>query len=317
MAKYRSQLPQIIDRLFLTDGGLETTLVFHEGLDLPCFASFPLLADEDGRAKLSKYYEEYLRIARDSGLGFILDTPTWRANPDWGRELGYDAAALADVNRRSVAYISTLRGGWERPGQVILLNGVIGPRGDGYKAGRMTAEEAEDYHALQINVFADTKADMVSAITMNTSEEAIGIARAAKKSGMPCVISFTVETDGRLATGISLREAIEETDAATDESPIYYMINCAHPSHFEDALTGGEQWAKRIGGLRANASAKSHAELDEATELDLGDPVDLAQRYRSLRSTYLSMRVIGGCCGTDHRHIQAICDACLPRAAAE
>ncbi|MCF6370246.1 homocysteine S-methyltransferase family protein [Rhizobium halophilum] len=316
MAKYRSQLPQIIDSLFLTDGGLETTLVFHEGLDLPCFASFPLLANEDGRAKLSKYYEEYLRISRDSGLGFILDTPTWRANPDWGRELGYDAAALADLNRRSVAYISSLRDGWERPGQEILLNGVIGPRGDGYKAGRMTAEEAEDYHALQISVFAETEADMVSAITMNTVEEAIGIARAAKKSGMPCVISFTVETDGRLATGISLREAIEETDAATDGSPTYYMINCAHPSHFEDALSRGEQWAKRIGGLRANASAKSHAELDEATELDIGDPLDLAQRYRSLRGRYPSMRVIGGCCGTDHRHIQAMCDVCLPRAAA-
>ncbi|MET3585465.1 homocysteine S-methyltransferase [Pseudorhizobium tarimense] len=253
MAKYRSQLPQIIDSLFLADGGLETTLVFHEGLDLPCFASFPLLDDDDGRAKLSKYYEAYLRIARDSGLSFILDTPTWRANPDWGRELGYDAAALSDVNRRSVAYISTLRDSWERPGQEILLNGVIGPRGDGYKAGRMTAEEAEDYHALQISVLAETEADMVSAVTMNTVEEAIGIARAAKSNGMPCVVSFTAATDGRLATGTSLREAIEETDAATDGSPIYYMINCAHPSHFEDALARGEHWAMRIGGLRANA----------------------------------------------------------------
>lgn len=317
MTKHTARLLHLSDRTFLTDGGLETTLVFHRGLDLPFFASFPLLDDERGREELTEYYETYLAIARERGLGFILDTPTWRASPDWGPKLGYDLAALLDLNKRSIAYLAELRSVWERPGQSIILNGAIGPRGDGYKAGHMKADEAEDYHAFQIGAFAQTEADMVTAFTMNNVEEAIGIARAAKAASIPCVISFTVETDGRLASGASLQDAIEGTDAATGASPIYYMINCAHPSHFDGALSRGEKWVSRLGGIRANASTKSHAELDESSELDIGDPIDLARRYDGLRGTYPSMRVIGGCCGTDHRHLLAICAACLPLAAAE
>nr|CAD6430471.1 homocysteine S-methyltransferase [Rhizobium sp. Q54] len=317
MAKYRNQLPQLNETTFLTDGGLETTLIFHQGLELPLFASFPLLKEEEGRQALRKYYESYLELARARNLGFVLDTATWRANPDWARELGYSLTELRDLNLHAVEFIAALRRQWESPGQAIVLNGVVGPRGDGYKAGRMSAEEAQDYHAFQIGVFAASDADMVSAITMNTIEEAIGIARASKAANMPCVISFTVEADGRLVTGQSLREAIEATDAATGTGPAYYMINCAHPSHFEGALARGEDWVARIGGVRANASTKSHAELDEATELDIGDPIDLGHRYQGLRRRYPSMRVIGGCCGTDHRHLQAICQICLPLIAAE
>ena len=317
MAKYRPRLAQRTDQTFLTDGGLETTLIFLRGIDLPFFASFPLLDDEHGQQELTTYYETYLRIARERGLGFILDTPTWRASADWGPKLGYDLSALRDLNVRSVAYLAQLRNAWERPGQSIILNGAIGPRGDGYKAGRMSADEAEKYHAFQVDAFAETEADMVTGVTMNNIEEAVGVARAANAADIPCVISFTVETDGRLASGASLREAIERTDDATRASPIYYMINCAHPSHFEDALAQGEAWTSRIGGIRANASAKSHAELDDSTEVDIGDPADLARRYYGLRRNYPSLRVMGGCCGTDHRHLQAICDACLPLAAAE
>lgn len=317
MTKHATRLAQLTDRTFLTDGGLETTLIFLRGLDLPHFASFPLLDSERGRQELTAYYETYLAIARERGLGFVLDTPTWRASADWGPPLGYDLAALRDLNKRSVAYIAELRKAWERPGEVIILNGVIGPRGDGYKAGRMGADEAEEYHSFQVDAFAETDAEMVTAVTMNNIGEAIGIARAAKKAGIPSVISFTVETDGRMVDGASLPEAIERTDEATDAAPLYYMINCAHPSHFEGVLAGDENWIARIGGIRANASAKSHAELDESTELDIGDPIDLGKRYGGLRSRHPSIRVIGGCCGTDHRHLQAICDACTPLAAAE
>ncbi|CDZ55779.1 homocysteine S-methyltransferase family protein [Neorhizobium galegae] len=316
MAKYRHNLPQIKRGDFLSDGGLETTLVFHRGLDLPAFAAFPLLDDAKGREELTEYYEAYLAIARERGLGFILDTPTWRANADWGPQLGYDRAALRAVNIRSVDYVEKLRRLWERPSTPIVLNGVIGPRGDGYKDGNMEPLAAEDYHAFQAEAFADSEADMISAITMNNVGEAVGIVRASKRAGMPCVVSFTVETDGRLVNGKTLQAAIEETDAATDGYAAYYMVNCAHPSHFEDALVRGEAWVKRIAGIRANASAKSHQELDESTELDIGDPLDLGARYRSLRQNYPAMRVLGGCCGTDHRHLQAICDACLPAAAA-
>ncbi len=171
---------------------------------------------------------------------------------------------------------------------------------------------AEDYHAFQAEIFSKTEADLISAITMNNTGEAIGIVRAAKAHRMPCVVSFTVETDGRLVNGTSLRQAIEMVDTATDGYPAYYMVNCAHPSHFDDVLERGAAWTKRIAGIRANASAKSHQELDESEVLDIGDPVDLGRRYSALRRQYPGIRILGGCCGTDHRHLAAICEACLP-----
>jgi S-methylmethionine-dependent homocysteine/selenocysteine methylase len=215
MTRYRKNLPQLQGGLFLSDGGMETALIFLQGAELPHFASFVLLASEDGRAKLTEYYESFLPIARQRKTGFVLDTATWRANPDWAPLLGYDLPALKAANEAAVELGARLRGKWETPGSPIVLNGAIGPRGDGYKAGRMEADEAEDYHSFQVGVFAGTEADMVSAITMNTVNEAIGIARAAKAHDMPCVVSFTVETDGRLVDGTSLREAVERTDEAT------------------------------------------------------------------------------------------------------
>jgi homocysteine S-methyltransferase len=316
MAKYRHALPQADGGLFLSDGGMETALIFLQGLDLPQFASFVLLDDEKGRAELVKYYEHFLPIARNRGLGFVLDTATWRASLDWGRLIGFDAERLKKVNIAAVDLVAALREEWETPATPIVLNGVIGPRGDGYKAGCMEAGEAEDYHVFQVNIFAGTRADMVSAITMNTVNEAVGIARAAKSAAIPCVVSFTVETDGRLVDGTTLRAAIEATEEATEGSPAYYMVNCAHPIHFEQALAGGEAWVKRIHGVRANASAKSHAELDESETLDAGDMTDLSRRYKALTRAFPSMRILGGCCGTDHRHMAAICEACAPASAA-
>jgi homocysteine S-methyltransferase len=315
MSKHRHDTFLPISDAILTDGGLETTLVFHEGLDLPHFAAFPLMDSTEGRAALTRYYEAYLALAAERGLGFILDTPTWRANPDWAPRLGYDLAGLRRINRDSVAFLEALRARWQRPGMPIHLDGVIGPRGDGYKDGTMDPSQAEDYHAIQLEAFAGTAVDLVSAITMTTTDEAIGIARAAMARNLPHVISFTVETDGRLVGGATLREAIERTEEATEGSPLHYMVNCAHPVHFADALERGEAWAARIGGIRANASRLSHAELDEAVELDAGDPLDLGRRYQELRKAFPGIRVLGGCCGTDHRHVGAIRDACLPAAA--
>lgn len=316
MAKYRHALPQTNGGLFLSDGGMETALIFLQGLDLPQFASFVLVDRQDGRAELVKYYEQYLPIARKRGLGFVLDTATWRASLDWGRMIGFDAARLGAINLAAVDLVADLRDKWETPTTPVVLNGAIGPRGDGYKAGRMEAEEARDYHAFQVDLFARSQADMVSAITMNTVNEGVGIALAAKAAHMPCVVSFTVETDGRLVDGTTLRAAIEATEEATDGSPAYYMVNCAHPTHFEQALARDEAWVKRIRGVRANASAKSHAELDSSDTLDIGDIADLGRRYRSLTRAFPSMRILGGCCGTDHRHLAAICEACVPTAAA-
>jgi homocysteine S-methyltransferase len=313
MAKYRHDLPQLRGGTFITDGGMETELIFHEGMTLPHFASFVLLASEEGRRKLAEYYRRYLDIARRHGIGFILDSATWRANSDWGEKLGYSKAELRAANEDAVRLIAVLRGEYERPAMPVVLSGAIGPRGDGYKAGKMRADEAEDYHSEQIAAFAGSEADMVTAFTLTNIDEAIGIARAAMAHDMPAAISFTVETDGRLVTGGSIQEAIETTDAATGGAPVYYMINCAHPAHFDEALDHGSQWVKRIRGIRANASAMSHAELDESEVLDAGNPADLGRRYGRLLARMPQLSVLGGCCGTDHRHVSAICDACLPQ----
>ncbi|MDF0698719.1 homocysteine S-methyltransferase family protein [Rhizobium sp. MC63] len=315
MAKYRHSLPQLKGGTFLTDGGMETTMIFQEGIALPHFAAFVLLASEDGRNRTRNYYRRYLDIARRHGTGFVLDTATWRANPDWGRKLGYTREALKAANEEAVELLAGLRSTYEQPGQPIVISGAIGPRGDGYKAGMMSANEAEDYHAFQIEAFTGTEADMVSAFTLTNIDEAIGVARAAKSFAMPCAISFTLETDGRLVTGRSIQDAIETTDMATGGAPVYYMINCAHPTHFEGALDHGSAWVKRISGIRANASTMSHEQLDNSETLDAGDPEDLGRRYRKLLDRMPELRVLGGCCGTDHRHVAAICEACLPQAA--
>jgi homocysteine S-methyltransferase len=307
-SRYRQQLPQLDGgRLFVTDGGLETDLIFNRGFELPCFAAFPLLDDADGTQALRDYFAGYVEIARDRGAGLVLDTPTWRGNRDWGERLGYARSRLADVNRRAVSLAAELRDQARLDGPVVI-NGGVGPRGDGYVPGElMSAAEAQDYHGEQIATFAGTAADMVSALTLNYAEEAIGIARAAAAHGIPGVISFTVETDGRLATGQSLGEAIVQVDEATGGAPAYYMVNCAHPTHFADVLEG--EWTRRIAGVRANASRMSHAELDEAEELDFGDPQELAAGYARLRDRLPSLTVVGGCCGTDHRHVAAVCAA--------
>ena len=304
-------LPQLEgDRVFLTDGGLETSLIFHRGIDLPLFAAFPLLDDPDGRATLREYFMPFLQAARERGAGFLLDTVTWRANRDWGAQLGYDAAALDRVNRDAVAFAQELRSEVTDRPEPILVTGVVGPRGDGYVVDAlMSAAEAEAYHAAQAGSFAGAGADMIVAVTMTYADEAIGIARAAAAVGMPVAISFTVETDGRLPSGQALGDAIEQVDAETLSSPAYYMVNCAHPSHFADVVAGGGAWRDRIVGMRANASAKSHAELDEADELDPGDPDELAAGCAALRTALPGVTVLGGCCGTDERHVAAVAAA--------
>jgi S-methylmethionine-dependent homocysteine/selenocysteine methylase len=307
---HRSELPQLKGDLFLTDGGLETTLIFHRGIDLPAFAAFDLLKDEQGTEALRRYYAPYAELAREHGVGLVLESPTWRANPDWATQLGYTLDRLDFVNRQSIALLEAIRDSYETDRTPVVISGCVGPRGDGYVAGAlMTAEEAEAYHVIQIGTFAGTAADMVCAITMTYAEEAIGVARAARANGMPVAISFTLETDGRLPSGQPLAEAIAQVDDETGGGPDYFMINCAHPTHFEDVLEPGAPWLDRIRGLRANASRKSHAELDESTELDEGDPVELATQYQALGARLPSLTVLGGCCGTDHRHVGEICTA--------
>ncbi|HVE93266.1 MAG TPA: homocysteine S-methyltransferase family protein [Actinomycetota bacterium] len=312
MAKHRSSLPQLDDRLFLTDGGIETTLIFLDGLDLPYFAAFHLLQTPEGEAALRKYFATYAALASRLGTGLVLESPTWRSNPDWATKLGYSPEALAEANRKAIGLMEEVRAEVEGPDTPVVISGCVGPRGDGYiPTTIMSDKEAAEYHREQVEAFAGTAADMVSAITMNYVEEAIGVTRAAQSAGMPVAVSFVVETDGKLATGQTLQSAVETVEEATSGYPSYYMINCAHPSHFDHVLSGG-QWTQRIRGVRANASRKSHAELDEATELDSGDPAEFGSDYADLKSRLSQLNVMGGCCGTDHRHIDQIASKCLP-----
>lgn len=312
MPTYRRNLPQLSGDLFLTDGGIETTLIFHEGLTLPFFAAVNLLKDDAGTAALRKYFRTYAAIAKRYGIGCILESATWRASSDWAAKLGISTAAMIELNRKAIALLEEIRAESEDERTRMVISGCIGPRGDGYNPQVLMSEaEAERYHATQAQTFRDTEADMVTAITMTYPAEAIGLTRAARAADMPVMIAFTVETDGRLPGGQTLREAVEQVDAATAQGPAYYMINCAHPTHFAGSLTAGEPWVDRIRGLRTNASKKSHKELDEATELDAGDPVQLGREHRELKGTLRKLNVLGGCCGTDHRHVEEICRACL------
>lgn len=304
-----SSLPQM-QQFFLTDAGLETDLLFNKGIDLPYFSSVTLLKSDEGVAALRAYYRDFLELARRKKVGLVLESATWRASPDWAGPLGYSLAELDGLTRAAIDLLTDLRA--EFPDVSVVVSGCVGPRGDGYDPGNvMSVEAAQSYHAHQLGVMA-AGVDMLAAITMTNIPEAIGVARAAQALGLPVAISFTVETDGHLPTGDRLADAVAAVDDATGGYPAYYMINCAHPTHFDASLEEGADWTARIGGVRANASCLSHAELDVMTELDIGDPADLAVRHRALVDRFPHIRVVGGCCGTDLRHVAAIAEACVP-----
>ena len=288
------------------DAGLETVMIFLEGLDLPDFASFVLLDSEPGRAALTRYLAHFVAIARDGGTGFVLDTATWRANMGWGPRMGMDEAAITAVNHRAVAFAQDFRKVHETADLPIVINGVVGPSGDGYRVqASLSPDAAVAVHRAQVEALAAAGADMVTAVTMTHPGEAIGISRAASGAGLPHVLSFTLETDGRLPNGQTLLDAIAEVEAATGGSALFYMVNCAHPSHFARDLDGPMR--ARIGGIRANASRRSHAELDVMTELDDGDPEEFGHFYAAFGRFLPNLRLVGGCCGSDHRHVAAAC----------
>lgn len=294
-------------RPWIADAGLETAMIFHEGLDLPYFASFPLLDSDAGRAALARWFDRFADLARAGGTGFVLDTATWRANMGWAQAMGLGEADIRAANRKAVDFAQAMRARVETAAMPVLINGIVGPAGDGYRIETMLdAAAAEAIHQPQIAALAEAGVDLLTVMTMTYPAEAIGVARAAARTGLPHVISFTVETDGRLATGQSLQDALAEVEAETGGSALFYMVNCAHPTHFNAALDGPMRG--RIGGIRANASRQSHAELDEATILDDGDPAEFGALYGAFRDQLPNLRIIGGCCGSDHRHVAAACE---------
>jgi S-methylmethionine-dependent homocysteine/selenocysteine methylase len=295
---------------WVTDGGLETDLLFQRGLDLPEFAAFPLVRDADAAEVLTSYYRDYVSVAERAGAGLVLESPTWRANPDWGRLIGYDAAALDAVNREAVQLVRRVASSADVP--QVRVSGVVGPQGDGYVAAGRSADASADYHSAQVATLADEGVDFVHALTMTEPAEAIGVVRAAKDAGVAVAVSFTVETDGRLPDGTTLRDAIEAVDQAAE--PDWFGINCAHPTHIRPALDGG-RWQERLRSYRPNASTLTHAELDVMEELDSGDRELLLSASDDLRRDVPSLSIVGGCCGTDVTHVAALWGVAPPRTA--
>lgn len=294
-------LPQLDGSPLVTDGGMETDLIFHHGIDLPEFAAFPLITEARGREILRRYYGAYAEIARRVDCGLSLEAPTWRASADWGARIGFDRAGLTQINIAAIDFLHELAHEYAGFLPSVVVTGMVGPRGDGYRSTTIEVEEAAAYHHDQVAAFADAGADIVTAYTLTTMTEALGIILDARAFGVPVAIGFTVETDGRLPSGMSVQEAITGIDSIG--GPNYFLLNCAHPTHMARALTETGNWRERILGVRANASQQSHAELDEATDLDDGDPAELADSMAVMHRLLPNLRIIGGCCGTDARHV--------------
>ncbi len=298
-------LPQLSGERFVTDGGIETDLIHHHGLELPHFAAFPLVESAEGQDVLERYYSDYASIARRAGAGLLLEAPTWRANPDWGRRLGYSAAGLDRANRAAVALMRRFREHHEASVSRVLVGGVVGPRESGWSAGpQVDADEATAYHRAQVRAFAEAGADVVSAHTLSEVGEAVGVVRNARDLGLPVAIAFTVEVDGLLANGATLAETVALVD--TLAPPDYFLVNCAHPDHIEGAVSVPGPWRERVVGLLSNASTQSHEQLEEASELDEGDPQLLAAAHSRIERLLPGLSVVGGCCGTDSRHVAAL-----------
>lgn len=307
MVIHRGTFPNIGAELLLAYVGMETDLLFNRGVDLPGFASYPLLETEDGRALLEEYMWDMIALGKEKGIGVILESPTWVANRDRGSAIGYTPEQLMRLNQQAIALMAEVHANTGDVPTVISAN--LGPREDAYAPdNQMSAEDAETYHSEQISALAETEVDVVSGYTLAYAAEAIGVVRSARCFNLPVVISFTLETNGKLPTGSTLKDAMSEVDAATNGYAAYFMINCAHPDHFNAILDGGD-WMQRLKGIVANASKCSHAELDEAKELDDGNPIELAEQLADIRQRFPQIKVLGSCCGTDMRHMAKIADA--------
>lgn len=292
-------LPHQTDQRFLVFAATGTDLIFNRGVELPGFASFPLVEDPDVQPIIVDQMRELMKVSAESELGCIIDTLTWMANRDRAAPLGYDADRLATLNRKAVALMCELRE--EDPRDDVLVALCIGPSRDAYaRLEPMNVETARAYHRVQIGSVADAGIDLVNACTFNQIEEAAGAVLAAKDCGVPISVSFVVETDGCLDNGTGLEQAIDRVDELTGNAAAYFMVNCAHPDHFSHVLTGHP----RLKGMAVNASRCSHAELDDATELDDGDPQELGAQVAQLVRKFPHISVIGGCCGSDFRHMR-------------
>jgi len=313
-----ARVPTTARPLWVTDGGLEADLIHHHGVDLPGSAAFPLLGTTEGRALLTSYYSGFAQVARRTGTGLLLETPTWRANPDWVVALGGSPQDVRRINLESVVFLAGLgemllasgalstaaktgTSGRQSDDGAFQVRGVIGPKGNGYLPERRpTAEEFADYHSVQAAALCDGGVSWVTAYTLSTLAEAVGVVRAARAHSLKVGICFTVESDGRLPDGSPVAAAVEELWQRS--APDGLLLNCASPSHIVRALED-DGWGRLVTGLRVDASGPSHAELDSSEQLDEGDLQDLVRDFQRLTARLPNLEVVGGCCGSDARHI--------------
>ena len=304
-------LPHETDRIFLTDGGTETWLEYKRDFKLTNFSAFHLLNDPEATKAIREYYIKTAQVAQELGTGFIFDSLTYRASRDWGDLLGYSKDSLAEMNQRCLTLYREIAEEVGLLPEDTVISGNIGPGGDAYQLNEtLTAENSEEYHIDQVQTFKSAAVDIVTGLTLNSVQEAVGIARAAAKVGLPSVISFTLEKNRRLRSGETLQQAIELVDDAADVAPAYYMINCSHPVDYGPALEP-KPWAKRIRGLRSNASSLDHGTLCQLGHLEEGDPEELAQQNGDFKKSFPHINVFGGCCGTDFVHVKKIAEAVM------
>jgi S-methylmethionine-dependent homocysteine/selenocysteine methylase len=306
LAEQRPFPPQKEGRFYLSEGGTETEILYKYGFELPQFATFPLLDNPEAVSKMQGMYRNYLDVVAKHGMCALIGGLDYRASPDWAELLGYSPEALSEANHKSINFLREVADEYLSDIPEILIQGLIGPRGDAYERNRsITENEAEDYHSVQLTTLKEADVDLALAITFNNVPESIGVARAAKKIGVPLAISLTLDSTSKLNSGPSLAEAITQIDDETDLAPEFYLINCSHPLEYEPAIESGD-WINRIRGVRPNASKLEKIALCKIGHLEDGDPIELGEQCGDLARRYPHMDIWGGCCGTWDTHLDQI-----------
>jgi S-methylmethionine-dependent homocysteine/selenocysteine methylase len=294
------------NKLFLTEAGIETELMYKWGFEIPHFAMFALLENDQIVSTLRGMYRSYLDVAAKHEMSFLMGGFDYRASPDWAELLGYGPEALKEANLRCLDFHRQMGAEYASDVPEAVTMGCVGPRGDAYQLNRTISEaEAEDYHSVQLTTLRDAKVPLVYAATFNNIPEAVGVVRAARRLGLPIALSFSLDSNSKLKSGPSVKEAIEAVDEATDRAPEFYAINCSHPVEFEPALEPGS-WIERLRNLRPNASKMEKIALCKLGHLEEGDPIELGQLMGQLAKRYPHMDIWGGCCGTGEVHLEEI-----------
>ena len=293
----------------LTEGSIIERVRRSPGLALdPYIENTGLVFDPRGREVLTAIYRGYLNVGRDVDVPMIMLTPTWRANPERLGLAGFDD--VRGVHKECFDFISSMRGEYGDYASNAPIGGLMSCRGDAYRPEEaLGIDEAEVFHSEQVDAFARTGVDFIMASTLPARTEAIGIAKAMARSGLPYVPSFIVRPDATLLDGTPLDDVIVEIDDTVDPAPVFYMMNCIHPDVYLSVypMLDGEHVKRRMLGLQANTSLMRPEELDKLDRLDTADAGDFAVSIINVHDR-CGAKILGGCCGTDERHIRSIAE---------